>query len=95
MAFPLYEDTYLRRASAHQLYCFAIEVGFGANAYGAFGSVIKQRTEVVVEGTLAADPDNPKAIWEEYDFNCKPGALTKVGQAHDVCTFILSSRFLV
>lgn len=47
------------------------------NTYGAFGSVTKQRTEVVVEGTLAADPDNPKAIWEEYDFNCKPGALTK------------------
>ena len=29
--FPLYEDTDLRRATAHQLYCFAIEVGFGAN----------------------------------------------------------------
>ena len=30
--FPLYEDTDLGRATAHQLYCFAIEVGFGANA---------------------------------------------------------------
>ena len=29
--FPLYEDTDLRRATANQLYCFAIEVGFGAN----------------------------------------------------------------
>ena len=28
---PLYEDTDLRRATAHQLYSFAIEVGFGAN----------------------------------------------------------------
>ena len=26
--FPLYEDTDLRRATAHQLYCFGIEVGF-------------------------------------------------------------------
>ena len=29
--FPLYEDTDLGRATAHQLYCFAIEVWFGAN----------------------------------------------------------------
>ena len=65
------------------------------NTYGAFGSVTKQRTEVVVEGTLAADSHNPKAIWEEYDFNCKPEALTKVGQAHEVCTLILSSRLRV
>ena len=31
--FPLYKDTDLRRATAHQLYCFAIDVGFGANAW--------------------------------------------------------------
>ena len=31
LGFPLYEDTDLRKATAHQLYCFAIEVGFGAN----------------------------------------------------------------
>ena len=30
--FPLCENTDIRRAIAHQLYCFAIEVGFGANA---------------------------------------------------------------
>ena len=29
--FPLYKDTDLGRATTHQLYCFAIEVGFGAN----------------------------------------------------------------
>ena len=28
----IYEDTDLRRATAHQLYCFAIEAGFGVNA---------------------------------------------------------------
>ena len=31
--FSLYEDTDLRRATAHKLYYFAIEVGFGANGY--------------------------------------------------------------
>ena len=35
--FPLYEDTYLGRANAHQLYCFAIEVGFGANGLHPVG----------------------------------------------------------
>ena len=34
LGFPLYENTDLGRATAHQLYCFAIEVGFGANARG-------------------------------------------------------------
>ena len=29
--FSLYEDIDLRRVTARQLYCFAIEVGFGAN----------------------------------------------------------------
>ena len=33
--FPLYKDTDLRRATAHQLYCFAIEVWFGANGFNA------------------------------------------------------------
>ena len=33
--FPLYEDTDLGRATAHQLYCLAIEIGFGANGSGS------------------------------------------------------------
>ena len=32
LGFPLYLSTANGRATAHQLYCFAIEVGFGANA---------------------------------------------------------------
>ena len=31
LGFPLYEDTANGRAATHQLYSFAIEVGFGAN----------------------------------------------------------------
>jgi hypothetical protein len=42
------------------------------NAYGAFGSVTKERYEVVVEGT-ADDPHARDAEWREYGFKGKPG----------------------
>jgi hypothetical protein len=42
------------------------------NTYGAFGSVTKQRREVVLEGT--DDPEaSPAATWKEYEFKGKPG----------------------
>ncbi|REJ05089.1 lipase maturation factor family protein [Microbacterium bovistercoris] len=47
-----------------------------ANAYGAFGTVTKQRIEIVVEGTLDEDPD--AAEWVEYPFKGKPGELGRV-----------------
>jgi hypothetical protein len=43
------------------------------NTYGAFGSVTRQRFEIVLEGT-ADDPTSPGAQWVEYEFRCKPGA---------------------
>lgn len=43
------------------------------NAYGAFGSVTKERFEVIVEGTVADDPLDPAAEWREYEFKGKPG----------------------
>ncbi|MGP0223862.1 MULTISPECIES: lipase maturation factor family protein [unclassified Paenarthrobacter] len=43
------------------------------NAYGAFGTVTKQRIEIVVEGTMAKDPDAPDESWLEYGFKGKPG----------------------
>ena len=43
------------------------------NTYGAFGSVTKERTEVVLEGTAAFNPEDPSAAWEAYEFKCKPG----------------------
>ncbi|XP_049419438.1 lipase maturation factor 1 [Epinephelus fuscoguttatus] len=43
------------------------------NTYGAFGSITKERTEVIFQGTLSQDPKDPEAIWEEYQFLCKPG----------------------
>lgn len=45
------------------------------NTYGAFGSVTKERTEVIFQGTrnLTIIPDHEGGIWEEYQFQCKPG----------------------
>jgi hypothetical protein len=42
------------------------------NTYGAFGSVGKERRELIIEGTHA-DPDDPDAEWRAYGFPCKPG----------------------
>ncbi len=47
-----------------------------ANAYGAFGTVTKERIEIVVEGTLDEDPD--AATWREYAFKGKPGEVHRV-----------------
>ncbi|KAH9495664.1 Lipase maturation factor 1 [Bulinus truncatus] len=43
------------------------------NTYGAFGSITKKRTEVIFFGTNSSDPESTTAIWEEYQFKCKPG----------------------
>ena len=42
-----------------------------SNAYGAFGSITRHRSEVVIEGTN--DPPGPDARWLEYEFRGKPG----------------------
>lgn len=47
-----------------------------ANAYGAFGTVTKERIEIVVEGTTDEDPD--AATWREYTFKGKPGELRRI-----------------
>jgi hypothetical protein len=47
-----------------------------ANAYGAFGTVTKERIEIVVEGTMDEDPD--AATWHEYGFKGKPGDLHRI-----------------
>jgi hypothetical protein len=47
-----------------------------ANAYGAFGTVTKQRIEIVVEGTMDEDPAG--ATWHEYGFKGKPGDLRRI-----------------
>ena len=42
------------------------------NTYGAFGTVGRERYEVMVEGTDAVEP-GPAATWREYGFKGKPG----------------------
>jgi hypothetical protein len=40
--------------------------------YGAFGSITRQRYEIVIEGTSSATV-SPEAEWREYRFKAKPG----------------------
>lgn len=41
------------------------------NTYGAFGSVGKERREIVFEGTNSSSPE--AGVWREYEFKAKPG----------------------
>ncbi len=45
------------------------------NTYGAFGSVTKDRYEIVIEGTGDEVPA-PSTVWKEYEFRGKPGEPT-------------------
>jgi uncharacterized membrane protein YhdT len=47
------------------------------NTYGAFGSVGRERVEVIVEGTDADDPSD-EAGWREYAFRAKPGDVRRM-----------------
>ena len=40
------------------------------NTYGAFGTIGRERFEIVLEGTADAEPAS--ARWTEYEFKCKP-----------------------
>jgi hypothetical protein len=42
------------------------------NTYGAFGSVTRDRFEIVIEGTRDAVPTNA-SVWLPYEFKGKPG----------------------
>ncbi|XP_011746757.3 lipase maturation factor 1 isoform X7 [Macaca nemestrina] len=43
------------------------------NTYGAFGSITKERTEVILQGTASPNTSAPDTVWEDYEFKCKPG----------------------
>jgi hypothetical protein len=61
--------------SRHQLMNASFNVWHLINAYGAFGSITRRRTEVVVEGTR---DDGPEATWLEYEFHGKPGDVARL-----------------
>jgi hypothetical protein len=46
------------------------------NTYGAFGSVDRERFEVILEGTRDA-PTDPRARWQEYELPCTPGDIRR------------------
>ncbi|XP_078520310.1 lipase maturation factor 1 isoform X1 [Lissotriton helveticus] len=47
------------------------------NTYSTFSRITKVRTEIVLQGTSCRHHDNPGAVWEEYEFRCKPGDLKR------------------
>jgi hypothetical protein len=57
--------------SRHQLMNASFNRFHLVNAYGAFGSVTKERYEIVVEGTEVDDP--AETDWVPYEFKGKPG----------------------
>lgn len=46
------------------------------NTYGAFGSVTKQRYEIIIEGTREKEI-NGRTEWKEYQFKGKPGSTNR------------------
>ncbi|KAF6271512.1 lipase maturation factor 1 [Rhinolophus ferrumequinum] len=47
------------------------------NTYGAFGSITRERTEIILQGTASPNASAPDAVWEDYEFKCKPGDLRR------------------
>jgi hypothetical protein len=58
-------------ASGHQMMNTSFDALNLVNTYGAFGSVGRERREIVFEGTADAAPD-AQARWREYQFKCAP-----------------------
>ena len=57
--------------SRHQMMNFSFNPFHLVNAYGAFGSITRERYEIVIEGTR--DSDLATAQWQAYEFKGKPG----------------------
>ena len=58
--------------SRSQLMNFTYNPFHLVNSYGAFGNITRERNELVIEGTLDAEP-TPRTAWLEYEFKAKPG----------------------
>lgn len=59
-------------ASRRQLMNYSFNPVHLVNTYGAFGSITRERYEVVIEGTDTAEL-GPATPWKEYEFKGKPG----------------------
>ena len=58
--------------SRRQLMNYSFDPFHIVGTYGAFGSVTKERDEVIIEGTSDAVL-TPQTEWREYEFKAKPG----------------------
>ena len=58
--------------SRHQLMNTSFDPLHLVNTYGAFGSITKERYEIVIEGTDEVVL-TPSTAWREYEFKAKPG----------------------
>ena len=58
--------------SGHQVMNTSFDPLDLVNTYGAFGSVGKERRELVFAGTAGA-ASSPESAWREYPFRCAPG----------------------
>jgi hypothetical protein len=63
--------------SKNQLMNFSYNPLHLVNTYGAFGSMSRERFEVVIEGT-EEDAVGPDTLWKEYEFKGKPGNIKRV-----------------
>jgi hypothetical protein len=62
----------LNMISANQLMNFSYNPLHLVNTYGAFGSITRERNEIVIEGT-DDETITPATMWREYEFKGKPG----------------------
>lgn len=44
---------------------------------GLPNSITRERTEIILQGTASPNASAPDAIWEDYEFKCKPGDLRR------------------
>jgi hypothetical protein len=58
--------------SAGQLMNYSFNPLHLVNTYGAFGSITRDRNEIVIEGT-DDETLTPSSVWRAYEFNGKPG----------------------
>ena len=66
----------LNMLSRHQAMNRSFDPLHLVNTYGAFGSVGRERYEVILSGT-SDEQLGPDTQWREYEFPCKPGDVTR------------------
>src|SRR5262245_54813399 len=66
----------LNMFSRRQLMNSSFEPLHLVNTYGAFGSVTRDRNEIVIEGT-DEERITPHTVWREYEFKGKPGDVSR------------------